>query len=124
MTSARNAYRLGLAVALGAALFLVWGVGALGIIGAGGRPDLMYLGALAVGVVGALLARFRSSGMAWALAATALALRVGAGIALVAGLPPEPGASAVEILGISGMYAALFGLSAWLFRRSAELRAA
>lgn len=124
MTSARNAYRLGLAVALGAALFLVWGVGALGIIGAGGRPDLMYLGALAVGVVGALLARFRSSGMAWALAATALALLVVAGIALVAGLHQEPGASAVEILGISGMYAALFGLSAWLFRRSAELRAA
>ena len=124
MTSARNAYRLGLAVALGAALFLVWGVGALGIIGAGGRPDLMYLGALAVGVVGALLARFRSSGMAWALAATALALLVVAGIALVAGLHREPGASAVEILGISGMYAALFGLSAWLFRRSAELRAA
>lgn len=124
MTSARNAYRLGLAVALGAALFLVWGVGALGIIGAGGRPDLMYLGALAVGVVGALLARFRSSGMAWALAATALALLVVAAIALVAGLHQEPGASAVEILGISGMYAALFGLSAWLFRRSAELRAA
>lgn len=124
MTSARNAYRLGLAVALGAALFLVWGVGALGIIGAGGRPDLMYLGALAVGVVGALLARFRSSGMAWALAATALALLVVAGIALVAGLHQEPGASAAEILGISGMYAALFGLSAWLFRRSAELRAA
>lgn len=124
MTSARNAYRLGLAVALGTALFLVWGVGALGIIGAGGRPDLMYLGALAVGVVGALLARFRSSGMAWALAATALALLVVAGIALVAGLHREPGASAVEILGISGMYAALFGLSAWLFRRSAELRAA
>lgn len=124
MTSARNAYRLGLAVALGAALFLVWGVGALGIIGAGGRPDLMYLGALAVGVVGALLARFRSSGMAWALAATALALLVVAGIALVAGLHREPGASAVEILGISGMYAALFGLSAWLFRRSADLRAA
>ena len=124
MTSARNAYRLGLAVALGAALFLVWGVGALGIIGAGGRPDLMYLGALAVGVVGALLARFRSSGMAWALAATALALLVVAGIALVAGLHREPGASAVEILGISGMYAALFGLSAWLFRRSADLRVA
>jgi hypothetical protein len=124
MTSARNAYRLGLAVALGAALFLVWGVGALGIIGAGGRPDLMYLGALAVGVVGALLARFRSSGMAWALAATAIALVVVAGIALIAGLHHEPGASAVEILGISGMYAALFGLSAWLFRRSADLRAA
>ena len=84
----------------------------------------MYLGALAVGVVGALLARFRSSGMAWALAATALALLVVAAIALVAGLHQEPGASAVEILGISGMYAALFGLSAWLFRRSAELRAA
>ena len=67
MRTARSYYRLGLAVALGTVLFLAFGIGALGIIGAGGPPDLLYVGAVAVGVVGAFLARFRSLGMARAL---------------------------------------------------------
>jgi hypothetical protein len=113
-------YRLGLAVALGTVLFLALGIGALGIIGPGGRPDLMYAGAVAVGVVGALLARFRSQGMALALGATAVATLVVGVIAIADGLHRTEGASVVEILGLSGMYAALFGLSAWLFRRAAE----
>ena len=71
--SSRTYYRLALAVALVTVLFLAFGIGALGIIGPGGRPDLMYVGAVAVVVVGAFLARFRSPGMALALPATAAA---------------------------------------------------
>jgi hypothetical protein len=113
-------YRLAVAVALGTVLFLAFGIGALGIIGPGGRPDLMYAVAVAVGVVGALLARFRSPGMALALAATAVATMLVAVIAIADGLHRTEGASILEITGLSGMYAALFALSAWLFRRAAE----
>ena len=66
-----TAYRLGLTIAVGTVLFLLLGAGALGIIGAGGRPDLMYLGVVAVGVVGALAARLRARGMAVTLLAMA-----------------------------------------------------
>ena len=48
----------------------------LGIIGETGDPaDLMYGGVLAVGIIGAVIARFRPEGMARALLATALARR-------------------------------------------------
>jgi hypothetical protein len=120
MRTAGSYYRLGLAVALGTVLFLAFGIGALGIIGAGGPPDLLYVGAVAVGVVGAFLARFRSPGMALALAATAVATLLAGGVAIAAGQHEVEGASVAEILGLSGMYAALFGLSAWLFRRAAD----
>ena len=118
MDKSRTHYRTGLALALGTALFLVWAIGALGIIGAGGPPDLMYLGALAVGVVGAVVARFRARGMAVALATTALATIVVGGIALATDQQHQDGASALEILGLSAMYAGLFGVSAWMFRRA------
>jgi hypothetical protein len=120
MKTSKTYYRLGIAVALGTALFLVWGIGALGVIGAGGRPDLMYAGALVVGIIGAVIARLRPRGMALALLATALATALVGVIAIAAGLHRNEGASVLEILALSGMYAGLFGLSAWLFRRAAD----
>ena len=118
--SARTSYRLAIGVAVGTVLFLLSGIGALGIIGSGGEPDRMYLGVLAVLAVGTLLARLRPRGMARVLAATALATVVVAVIALATGLQDTEGASVLEILGLTAMYAGLFGLSAWLFRRAAE----
>jgi hypothetical protein len=112
-------YRLGMTVAVGTALVLLYGMGALGVIGAGGRADLMYFGVLGIGVVGAVVARLRAPGMALALAATALGPVVVAAVALTAGLHDNEGASVAEILGLNAMFAAGFGLSAWLFQRAA-----
>ncbi len=113
-----TAYRAGLALAAGTALFLLLGMGALGIIGAeGDRADLMYLGVLAVGVVGSLVARFRAGPMAVAMAATAGAVAVVGVIALAAGLGPMN--PRIEIIGLTGMFMALFLASAWLFQRAA-----
>ena len=92
MTS-RTYYRLGAAVALLTALFLVWSIGALGIIGEGGKPDRMYLGVLLTLVVGAAAARLRPRGMAYALVATATAQVVVAVVALATGQQDTPGAS-------------------------------
>jgi hypothetical protein len=61
--------RLAIGVAVATVLFLILGMGALGIIGAGGRPDRMYLAVLAVGAIGTVVARLRPRGMAMTLAA-------------------------------------------------------
>ena len=114
-----TSYRLALAVAVFTVLFLVWAIGALGIIGEGGRADRMYVGVLAVAALGSAVARLRPRGMALAMLATALTVALVAVVALVRGLQHNEGASVVEILGLTAMYAVLFGLSAWLFRRSA-----
>ena len=124
MKTASTYYRLAMGMALATVLFLIYGIGALGIIGAGGRPDRMYVGVLAVGAIGTVLARLRPRGMALTLLAMALAQALVAVIALVAGLQHTEGASILEILGLNGMYAALFSLSAWLFRRAAEQQSA
>lgn len=115
----RTSYRLAIGVAVGTVLFLLFGIGALGIIGAGGEPDRMYLGVLAVLAVGTVLARLRPRGMAWALAATALAVVAVAVVALATGLQDSDGASVLEILGLTAMYSGLFGLASVLFRRAA-----
>ena len=122
MNTPRTLYRLGLALAAMTALFLYWAIGALGLIGEGGQPDRLYLAVFATLAVGTAVARLRARGMASALAATA-AVTVGvAGVALATGQQDTPGASVLEILGLTAMYAALFGLSAWLFWRAAEGR--
>jgi hypothetical protein len=119
--TARTYYRLGVVAAVLTALFLGFGIGALGIIGRGGPPDLMYVGALAVAVLGAVLARFRPGGMALALGSAAVATLVVGVIAIAAGLDDREGASVGEILMLSAMYAVLFAVSGWFFWRAAEV---
>jgi hypothetical protein len=122
MPSATTAYRLAVATAVATVLLLLFGIGALGVIGEGGRPDRVYLAVFAVLAVGTVLARLRAGGMALVLAATAFTQVLVAVVALLAGLPE--GASVVDLAGITAMYAGLFALSAWLFRRAAEQRTA
>jgi hypothetical protein len=111
-------YRLAVAVALGTSLLLVYGAGALGIIGDGGRRDLMYAAVLVVGLIGTALSRLRPKGMAMTLAAMGLAQILVTGIALLAGLADD--ASVLDLLGLTAMFAGLFALSAWLFHRAAN----
>lgn len=115
-----TAYRAALGLALLAAALLVWLSLGVGIIGQDGDPaNRMYFGVLAIGLVGAFIARFRPPGMARALLATALAQVVVAAIALVAGLG-LPWSGPAEIIGLNGFFFAMFAGSAWLFRRAAR----
>jgi hypothetical protein len=111
-------YLLAIATAVGTVLFLILAIGALGIIGDGGRDDRIYVAVLAVLVIGSVVARLRPHAMSLVLIATALTQGLVTVIALVAGVPED--ASVVDILGINAMFAALFCLSAWLFRRAAD----
>jgi len=121
MKKGNTAYRSAVGVALGTALFLLWLMGAVGVIGVeGDRADLMFFGVLAVGIIGAIFARFQPHGMARAMFATALAQALVAVIALIAGKHQSPISSVAEIVGLNGIFVALFIGSAWLFRRAAR----
>ena len=86
--------------------------GAVGIIGSEDNPaNLMFGGVLAVGLVGAVVARFRPQGMVRALVATALAQALVAVVAAVAGMG--------YIFVATAFFGALWLGSAWLFRRAA-----
>lgn len=122
MNKNNTAYRLAAGVVLGGALILVWLSLGVGIIGADGDPaNLMYSGVLAVGLIGALLARFQPHGMARALIAMAFAQALILMIALIARLG-HPWSGPLELLGLNGFFIALFVGSAWLFRQAARGR--
>jgi hypothetical protein len=73
--STRNiAYRAGVGVALAAAFLTVWVNAAVGMIGSEDNPyNLLFLGVVAVALVGAIAARFRAAGTAAAMAVAAIA---------------------------------------------------
>jgi hypothetical protein len=120
MKTNRNAYRYAVALALGAALILVWLSLGVGIIGADGDPaNRMYAAVIAVGIVGAIIARLRPGGMARTLFAMALMQAAIGVIALLLGLG-YPASPPLELVGLNGMFVALFGGSALLFRRAAR----
>ena len=115
-----SVYRAAVGVALAAALILVWLSLGVGIIGKDGDPaNLIYLGVLAVGIIGSVMARLRAAGMARALLATAFAQALVAVIALIGGWG-SPWSGRLEIAGLTGFFVALFVASALLFRKAAR----
>jgi hypothetical protein len=80
----------------------------------------MFGGVLAVGTIGAVIARFQPHGMARALFATALAQAFVAVTALIAGLGSTGPIWPRDILILTGFFAALWLTSAWLFRKAAR----
>ena len=113
------AYRAAVGVALTAAFLLVWINGAVGIIGNEGNPaNLMYFAVLAVGLIGAFIARLEPRGMARALFATALVQMLVPVIALLILKSPFGAAGVVGVFGLNGFFAMLFVGSGLLFRRA------
>jgi hypothetical protein len=118
-------FALALATTVVAVLFLVGSIGALGIIGEGGRPDRVYVVVLGVLAIGTMAARFRAHEMALALGATAAAqalVALGALVAVLAEVDDFAGASVLDLVGINAMFVGLFSLAAWLFLRAAGSR--
>lgn len=100
-------------------LFLVLGIGALGIIG-DGDADRIYLAVVVVFAIGTIVARFRPQSMAAAMLATAATMVACTGVAFVMGEHRNPGASASDMVMLTTMYAGLFAFAAGLFARSAR----
>ncbi len=112
-------YRAAVGVAVVTSVALVWINGAVGIIG-DGPINLLYAGVLAVGLVGALIARFRPDGMAHTLYAMAVAQMLVPTVAFVV-RRPEFSPGVIQVFALNGVFALLFVGSALLFRKSATM---
>jgi hypothetical protein len=109
-------YAIAMAVSVGTVLLLLFGIGALGIVGEGDR-DWVYLAAPAVLLLVALATRFRPQGMAYALGAASLTTVVAGAVAVGMVATDDVAASVPDVVMLTGMYAALFAVGAWLFTR-------
>ena len=109
------AYRAAVAIACATGLLLAWTNAAVGIIGDEDSANVMYFGVLAIGFVGAFIARFQPRGMALALVATAVAQALVPLIALlwVPAINFAPGV--VTVFGLNACFVALWVVSALLF---------
>lgn len=114
-------YRIAAGLGLGTGLVLIWINGAVGIIGSEDNPaNLLYAGVLAIGAIGAALARLQPLGMSRALFATAIAQFLVPVIALLVWRPDfSPGV--VKVFTLNAGFVMLFSFSALLFRHAAHL---
>lgn len=123
-TTGNVAHRAAVGIAVVAGFILVWINLAVGIIGSEDNPaNLMYGGVLAIGMIGAVAARFRSNGMARSLAGMALAQVVVGVVALTAGLGSAGANWPGAIVFLTGFFTTLWLTSAWLFRKAAREQA-
>ncbi|WP_046244152.1 hypothetical protein [Hymenobacter terrenus] len=116
-----TAYRLAAGVAVAAGLLLVWGNLAVGFIGNEDNPaNLLYGGVLAVGLIGAIAARFQPLGMARAMFAASLAQFLVPFIAAII-WRPEVNLGMIQVIMLNTVFATLWIGSALLFRRASAI---
>jgi hypothetical protein len=109
--------RIAVGSAIGTTLLMIWANLAVGLIGSGPNPgNLMYLGVIGVVIIGTVLSGFTAKGMERTMFATALALVVLTGIALLAGMQHYPDSSVESIICVNAFFAVLFAVSGLLFR--------
>jgi hypothetical protein len=115
------AYQAAVVLALGASVLSLWVTGAVGIIGDEGNPgNLLYLGVVALAIVGAIIARGRAANMSWAMAVVALAEILAPVVAYFSIANPRAAVLAPEVYAATGVLAAMWLASAWLFQKAAQ----
>lgn len=120
-TSGNRLYRYGIGVALAAAFILIWVNAAVGIIGNENNDvNMLYFGVVAIGVIGALLARFRAPGMARAMIAAAIAQALIALVAIVGDMGSAGPAWPKDVLVLTVFFVALWLVAARLFQLAAK----
>lgn len=111
-------YRVAAGIAVATGILLLWVNGAVGLIGSEDNPaNRMYGGVLAIGLVGAAIARLQPLGMAWALLVTAAAQFLVPVIALII-WRSDFGPGVVQVFGLNLGFVLMFAGSALLFRYS------
>lgn len=120
LRTCNRTYRIAFGVGLAGMLFLGWVSGAVGIIGSENNPvNLMYWAVPAVWLVGSLISRFKPRGMARTLFVVALVQFLVPVVALI--ISPEVSWGDAGVIGVfilNSIFAALFVVSALLFRRA------
>lgn len=112
--------RAAVAAAVGSTLFMTWVNMAVGLVGRENHlANAMYLGVLAIGILGALAARFQALGMARTFFAMAVAQLLVPVIALFI-WKVEPVIPVARVFGANAFFAFLFTATALLFRNAAQ----
>ena len=112
------AYRVAVGLALATAFVLTWMNWVLAV---DVNPlNVMYLGVVVVGLVGAAIARLRAPGMALALVAMAIAQMLVPLLALVFWNTKLAPGGPFAFFGLNGVFILLFAMSGLLFRRAAR----
>jgi len=106
-------YKAGVGIALAAGFALGWS-NMVQVADSGHPENLAYHSVLAVGIVGALLARLRARGLAYTLFAMAVTLALIA-VVLPSGAPPD---MARRMAIGHGVFVVLFAASGLLFRHA------
>ncbi len=119
------AHRLAVGVAIGGGFLLIWINLAVGIIGSeDNSANLFYAGVLGIGLVGAVFVGFKPAGMMRVLMAMSAATVAIGAVALVRGWGSEGENWPQVIVVLNGFFAAVWLLSAGMFRMAARERAA
>lgn len=121
--SKNKIYRLAFGIGLLAAFLLMWVSGAVGIIGSENQDaNLLYAAVFFIGLVGALISRFRPMGMSITLYMAALAQLLVPAVAIFIWPPSaiswSPGV--VQVFLLSAFFGFLFLISGLLFKRAAS----
>ena len=113
-------YRGGAALAVVATFLLIWVNGAVGFLGNEDNPaNLLFIGVIAVAILGAFFAGFRAPGMARAMFAAAAA-QAAVGVAALAFGLGSPGYDGLyEVTLGTTLFGALWLVSGVLFRKAA-----
>ena len=103
--------------AIGTTFLMVWANLAVGLIGAGPHAgNLMYIGVVAVVVVGTFFSGFTAKGMGITMFAAAIALVLVAIVALLTNIQSYPGSSVTEIIAVNTFFILLYCIAGLLFR--------
>ncbi len=117
-------YRAGVAVGLFAGLFLIWVNLAVGIIGSEDNPvNIIYFGVIGIGIVGAVMSRFKPYGLSLTMFAVSIALLLIAVVVLIYAGTQGADFTVDKIMtyiGVHGLFIMLFFISGILFRQSAQ----
>lgn len=117
------AYRGGVATALIVSFLLIWINLAVGIVGGDNPVNFNFFMLIFASAVGAFAAQFRPEGMARAMFGTAVVqMLLALAIATAPSTQREPG-GALSVLVLCGFFAALWLVSAALFRKASRAEA-
>ncbi len=114
-------YRVATGFSILTGFLLIWVNLAVGIIGSSGNAiNLLYFGVIAVGIIGAFTARFKSQKMTIVMFAMAFVQAAIAAIVLIGGFYQSPPGTAFHIVGVNSFFIMLFVVSALLFRYATQ----
>lgn len=109
--------RLAKTLAILITFLMIWANLGVGLIGSGPNlGNLLYIGVVAVFLIGSIYTRFKMKQMEWVMYLTAFSLLLHSIICFLTGMQHEPGSSPMEILAVNGTFTNLYFISAFLFR--------